>query len=246
MAGFSVRGASSPLFDVSSRPQAHGRRYAAAAAVALVGLAIGAHVLAPAGARRQEAPVADPAPATPSFVEADLPPLLAFSSDILEKSARHRAYLAGVDGDRLDVVTVGDPASEGALVRLVAATGAASGPDLSLFVIAAKQAADLDSSILRMEASRSWSAARGRVEWAPMTLLTPRESRDCLALRVLGSEAVGLWGIVCPNAAGAADESTLACIVDRVAATAAGIDAGLPEMVRNRPSGAPPCRGLSA
>jgi hypothetical protein len=130
-------------------------------------------------------------------------------------------------------------------MRLVAATGAAREPDLSLFVVAAKQAADLDSSILRMDVSQSWGAAHGRVEWAAMTLLTPRESRDCLALRVLGAEPVGLSGIVCPNAAGAADETTLACVVDQLVATAAGTEAGLPEIVRNRPSGAAPCRGLS-
>ena len=245
MTGFSARGASSPVFNVSSRPQPLWRRYGAATAVALVGAAIGAHALAPPRAKPEETRFAAPARTAPSFVEADLPPLFAFSSEVLEKSARHRAYLAGADGGRLDIATIGDPAAEGALVRLVAATGAADRPGLSLFVLAAKQAAELDSSILRMEAPRTWSGGRDRVEWAPMTLLTPRDSRDCIAMRVLGWQAVELSGIVCPNAAGAADESTLSCVLDRVVATPRGIEAGLPEIVSGRPSAAPPCRGLS-
>jgi hypothetical protein len=243
MTGMNARSASSPAFDLSPRCAPLWRRYGAAVAVALVGAAIAVHALAPRGLPGVKPPFATAA-AMPSFLEADLPPLIGFASENLEKSARH-SYLAGVEGERRDVMTLGDVASEGAFVRLVATTNAATGTDLSLFVIVATQAAAIDSSILRMDAPRTWSGERGRVEWAPMRLLTPSQSRDCLALRALDAKAAELSGIVCPNAAGAADESMLACIVGELAATARGIAEGLPDMVDNRRSSAPPCRGFA-
>jgi hypothetical protein len=202
-----------------------------------LGLAAGVGLVAVASLG--SAPASAPSPASaiaaaPSSGET-LDPLLAplFTFETSEGArARYEARIDPASGDRRDGLSVGALEGEEPALRVEMwkdRSGRAAG---SLFVEMAEESAGFGAAVERLGASQRVTTSQGPVEWAELTLAEGRAQRSCVGFRSLARADAGLHGVVCAAAGGKIDADDLNCLLDRLALTRAGREAGFADIVR--------------
>ena len=172
----------------------------------LVAGLIGGAILARNGS---QAPVAAPVsgPSHFAFVANDrLAPMVSFSPpEAIRAPLHYQARIRENSGERWDTLTFGD-----------------AGGDEILFRVS-----------LRAAKPAFFSTERGPVEWAEVTLSGAKGERACLGFRLDRVQDVDLSGLACGAHGAAFDRPTLARLIDRLAATGSGMEAGLGEVLKS-------------
>ncbi len=189
---------------------------------------------------------------SPSFsrvalVESDqLPPMLSFSPPEAGRSQPH--YLARVRegvGERRDTLTYGDAGADDLFFRVTVHLAKSAPAKPSLFVELAKQSAEFGAAVIRAKSPESTMTARGPVEWAGVTLSGPNGERSCLGFRFARMAEIDLSGLACGGHGSPLDPVALGCLIDRLSPTAAGMEAGLGEVLKSDPTRATACRRVA-
>jgi hypothetical protein len=182
-----------------------------------------------------------------AFLENDqLPPMLSFSPPEAGRSQTH--YLARVRegvGERKDTLTYGDAGAHDLLFRVTVHSARSASARPSLFVELAQQSAELGAAVVRATSPEFYATARGPVEWAGVTLSGPNGERSCLGFRFARTATIDLSGLACGGHGSPLDAVAFGCLIDRLSATAAGMEAGLGEILKNDPTHAAACRRVA-
>ncbi len=223
------------------RSRGWGRRVALglAAAAGLVGAAVLA-AAPPASAPRPEA-AAGLAPASSETVDPTLAPLFGFEAADGAR-ARYEARIDRADGARRDVLSLGALDGDGPAVRLEMWKNASGRGAGSLFVEIAEAAAGFGAAVERLGTSRLMSRPQGPVEWADLALANGRAARSCVGFRFAVRSGGGLRGVACAAVGGKIDAAALTCLIDRIAVTRAGREAGFAGPAKNAADRNAACR----
>ena len=217
----------------SARPRRAARAWGARAAFALAAAAaiVGAAVLASAPRRSAIPAVANAvAPTANEVVDAALPPLFGLEGEDAAQ-ARHEARVDRATAARSDAFSLGALDGDKPALRIEMWKRANAAAE-SLFVEIAEQAAAAGAAIERWGASQIATTSRGPVEWAEATLRAKGGARSCVGFRLLGRTDGGLRGFVCAASGRRIGAGAARCLVERVAVTRAGREAGFAEMAK--------------
>ena len=195
-------------------------------------------------------PVAPPVEAdvalSPFVARQDLPSL--FSLGPFEKargSAKYETRIREADGERRDVLTLGDPTSDEGFFRVAARTGGLSGHQTMFFVDLAAQSAEIGEAVARAANPEIDRTARGAVAISEMTLANSVGERACLGFRFNPDGAAAISGLACASRGKAVDRASFDCLIDRLSVTPAGLAAGLGEVIAAEPARLPACSRAS-
>ncbi len=182
------------------------------------------------------------APPSSEIVEATLAPLFAFET---AEGARGR-YEARIDkatGERRDAYSLGALEGDGPALRVEISNGASERAAGSLFVEIAEESAAFGAAVERLGVSQILTSSRGPVEWAELTLAGGRARRSCVGFRFPArADGALLRGVACAAAGGKIDAAALPCLLDRLALTRAGREAGFADIVKGAGVRRPACR----
>jgi hypothetical protein len=200
----------------------------------LVAGLIGGAILARNGS---QAPVAAPVsgPSHFAFVANDrLAPMVSFSPpEAIRAPLHYQARIRENSGERWDTLTFGDAGGDEILFRVTLRAAKPASPRTSLFVELAKQSAEIGAAVVHATNPEFFSTERGPVEWAEVTLSGAKGERACLGFRLDRVQDVDLSGLACGAHGAAFDRPTLARLIDRLAATGSGMEAGLGEVLKS-------------
>jgi hypothetical protein len=230
--------------DDAPRPgrdrRAWGRRVALglAAGVALVGVT----ALAPAPSNAPS-PASAPAPAPVSgeIVDPTLAPIFTFETGDGAR-ARYEARIDRATGARRDAYSLGALDGDAPALRVEMWKSANARGAGSLFVEIAEETAAFGAAVERLGISQIVTTSQGPVEWADLTLAGGRGKRTCVGFRLLARAGGGLHGVACATAGAKIDAGALSCLVDRLALTRAGREAGFADIVKSAAIRRPACR----
>jgi hypothetical protein len=179
--------------------------------------------------------------ASGEVVDPTLAPLFTF--EIGEGARAH--YEARIDratGARRDAYSLGALDGDGPAVRVEMWRDAKERVAESLFVEIAEASAASGVAVERLGATQMLASSRGPVEWANLVLAGGRAQRGCVGFRLAPRADSGLRGVACAGAGAKIDAGALSCLIDRLALTRAGREAGLSDIVKNSAGRRPPCR----
>jgi hypothetical protein len=215
-----------------------GRRVALGLAAA--GL-VGATVLAcaPPSAPRPAAAALAPAPI--ETVDPTLAPLFGLEGADGAR-AHYEARVERATGARRDAYSLGALDGDGPALRVEMWRHASRRAAGSLFVEIAEEAAGFGAAVERLGTSRLLTSSQGPVEWGDLTLASGRAARSCVGFRVVAGSDGGLRGVACAAAGEKIDAAALSCLLDRLALTRAGRDAGFADVVKGAGVRRPACR----
>jgi hypothetical protein len=181
-----------------------------------------------------------------AFIETDqLPPMLSFSPpDAGRGQPRYLARVRDGTGERRDTLTYGELGADDLFFRVTVHSVKSAPARPSLFVELAKQSAELGAAVVRATSPEFYATARGPVEWTGMTLTGPNGERSCLGFRFARAAEVELSGLACEGR-DSLDPVALGCLIDRLSATSAGLEAGLGEALRSDSGRAAVCRRVA-
>jgi hypothetical protein len=172
-------------------------------------------------------------------VDPNLAPLFTFDAGE-GRQAEYEARIVAATGGRRDLYSVGVLGGDAPALRLEVQTRAKAAPSSSLFVEVAEQAAAFGAAVERLEVSHNLATAQGPVEWSELTLAGLQ--RSCAGFRLLGRGDIGLRGLACAAPGAKLDAAALSCLIDRIALTQAGRDAGLGGLLKGPDARRPGCR----
>jgi hypothetical protein len=209
-----------------------GRRVALglASAAGLVAAAVVVSAPPPGAPRRETA--AAVAPLSSEIVDPALAPLFALEAAEGAR-ARYEARIDRATGARRDALSLGALDGDGPALRVEMWKNAGGRAPESLFVEIAEEAAGFGAAVERLGASRLLASWQGPVEWADLTLARGRAARSCVGFRLAGRSEGGLRGVACAAAGGTIDAAGLTCLLDRIALTRAGREAGLADVLKS-------------
>lgn len=177
-------------------------------------------------------PVAPSSWRTGFVADARLPAIMTFrQGDGARASLRYEARQRPADAERWDTLTIGEAGDDDAFFQVTLRAAKTALPKASLFVELARQSADLDAAVIHATAPQSTMTEHGNLEWAALTLSGPRAERACAGFRLAGATTVELSGIACGARGGAIDPAALARLIERLSATAAGLQAGVGQVL---------------
>ena len=208
-----------------------------AAGAALLGVAVlsSAPPVAP-----RPAPAPAVAPPSSEIVDPTLAPLFSFQTAEGAR-ARYEARTDRATGARRDAYSLGALDGEAAALR-VETWKSAGGGAAGLFVEIAETAAASGAAVERLGVSQFLASSQGPVEWAELTLAGGRGRRACVGFRRLARADGGLRGVACAAVGGKMDAAALSCLLDRLAITRAGREAGFADIVKNAVGRRAACR----
>ena len=212
-----------------------------------MGLAAGAGLVGAAVLASAPPSAPNPAPATavgpPSSetVDPTLAPLFTFETGDGAR-ARYEARIDRAAGARRDAYSLGALDGDAPALRVEMWKSASARAEASLFVEIAEEAAAFGAAVERLGASRFLTGSQGPVEWADLTLASGRAERTCVGFRFVARADRGLHGVACAAAGATVDAAALSCLLDRLALTRAGREAGFAEIVKGGASRRPSCR----
>lgn len=208
-----------------------GRRVALglAAGVGLVGVT----VLAPTPFSAPR-PASPPPPALVSSEIADptLAPIFTFETGD-GAPGRYEARIDRTTGARRDAYSLGALEGDAPALRVEMWKSAHARSTGSLFVEMAEAAAAFGAAVERLGVSQVGATSQGPLEWAELTLAGARGKRACVGFRLLGRADGGLHGVACAAAGAKIDPGALSCLVDRLALTRAGREAGFGDILKS-------------
>jgi hypothetical protein len=219
--------------QAAARPARHGRlrlRHGLLLAAGLLGGAILAR-------NDSQIPAAAPVsgPSRAAFVANErLAPMVSFSPpETIRAPLHYQARIRENSGERWDTLTFGDAGGDEILFRITLRAAKPAAPRTSLFVELAKQSAEIGAAVVHATNPEFLSTERGPIEWAEVTLSGAKGERACLGFRLDRVRDVDLSGLACGAHGAAFDRPTLARLVDRLAATGSGMEAGLGEVLKS-------------
>jgi hypothetical protein len=174
-------------------------------------------------------------------VAASVAPAFAFETTDGAR-ARYESWIDPASGERRDGLSLGALDGEAPALRVEMWKGKNARAEGSLFVEMAEQSAGFGAAVERVGASQRLATSQGAVEWAELTLAAPQERRSCVGFRLLSRADGGLHGVACGAAGAKIDADGLACVLDRLALTRAGREAGFGEIMRGGEGRRPTCR----
>jgi hypothetical protein len=222
-----------PLWTGEARKPSPLRRFLRrGAALALAAaIAVGATL----ASAPESAPSAVVAVAPPSLssevVDSSLAPLFAFPSE--SPGARYDARIDRATGARRDVYSLGALDGDAPAMRVEMWKDPSKRTPASLFVEIAEEAAAFGAVVERLGVSQIATSLQGPVEWAELTLAGERPQRSCVGFRLAGRADEGLRGVACAAIGAKIDAGDVACLLDRVALTRAGREAGMPDIIKS-------------
>lgn len=215
--------------------------------LSLCGCAVAGLILAQGHGQTLVAIEASPSFSHIAFVEDErLPPMLSFNPPELDRNQLH--YQARVrEGvrERRDTLTYGDAGAGDLFFHVTVHAGKSAPAKLSLFVELAQQSAELGEAVIRATSPESYATARGPVEWAHITLSGANGDRACLGFRFARTAEIDLAGLACGGHGSPLDPVALGCLIDRLSPTAAGLEAGLGEVLISDPTRPTACRRVA-
>jgi hypothetical protein len=179
------------------------------------------------------------APPLSETVDPALPPLFAFEAP-KGAQTQYEARVVAATGDRRDLYSLGVLGGDGPALRLEMWTRPKPARLGNLFVEIAEEAAAFGAAVERLEVSRNLTSSQGPVEWSELTLAGV--PRSCVGFRLLGRGAAGLRGVACAAPDAKIDAAALSCLIDNIALTQAGRDAGLSSLLKGADARRPACR----
>jgi hypothetical protein len=199
------------------------------------GCALGALFLTRGTERVSDPESASSAPLQTSFVADDrLAPLMAFEGLEADRARAHYvARIRSTTGERSDTLTFGDPDNGDLLFRVSLVSAAPASPRPSLFVTLAKQSAELGAAVIHAANPQSEETILGSTEWADIRLADRKGERSCLGFRAARSGPIDVSGFACGDVKAPVDRAALACLIDRLALTSAGQEAGLAALLKS-------------
>jgi hypothetical protein len=236
--GYAPPGVYSSGYDRRRRRPARSRRWRLG-----ILLAIGCGALAGIVYWRGDGP-REAEPALPSsfsrmgFVADErLAPMLSLRpGEVARGKVRYEARIRPSNAERWDTLTFGDVEGDDILFQLTLYVAKSAVLRPGLFVDLARQSADLDAAIVHAASAQSSLTERGSIESAEVTLAGPRAERRCLGFRFTGSQEVDLFGLACGARGAPLDPSAFGRLIDRLAATGVGVEAGLGAILKNSAS----------
>jgi hypothetical protein len=198
---------------------------------------IGGAILAGNGG---QTPVAAPA-AGPSHIDfvanERLAPMVSFSPpDTIRAPLHYQARMRENSSERWDTLTFGDAGGDEFLFRVTLRAAKSTGsalPRSSLFVELAKQSAEIGAAVVHATNPEFFSAGRGPIEWAEVTLSGAMGERPCLGFRLDRLREIDLSGLACGARGAALDRVALGRLIDRLSATGSGKESGLGEILKS-------------
>ncbi len=133
--------------------------------------------------------------------------------------------------ERWDTLTVGEVGGQETLFQVTLHLAQPLRSKPSLFVDLARQAAGLEGAIVHATSPRSSVSARGPLEWADVTLSSVKGERRCRGFRLMRSPEIDLSGLACAARGAPIDAAFLGHLIDRLMPTAAGLEAGLGDVL---------------
>ena len=112
----------------------------------------------------------------------------------------------------------------------------------SLFVEIAEETAAFGAAVERLGISQMSTSSQGPVEWADLTLAGGRGNAAASDFVCVARADGGLHGVACAGAGAKIDAGALSCLVDRLALTRAGREAGFERYREERGIRRPSCR----
>jgi hypothetical protein len=208
-----------------------------ATGAALVGLS----VLASAPSRSPSAAATVVvAPPSGEALDSGLAPLFTFETGDGAR-AHYEARIDKANGDRRDAYSLGALDGDGPALRVELWKQANAGAAGSLFVEIVEEAATFGAAVERMGVSQILTSSQGPIEWADLSLAVARADRACLGFRLVARADAGLHGVACAAVGAKLDAAALSCLVDRIALTRAGRNAGFADII-NGEARRPNCR----
>jgi hypothetical protein len=207
-------------------------------ALLLAGAALGVAILAPKDNPSQPEALGPTAFSRIGLVADDhLAPLLAFrQADGDHAKLRYQARIRQADAARWETLTVGDADSDDALFQMTLYLAKAAMAKPGLFVDLARQSAEREAAIVYAANTQFSAASHGPLETAEVRLAGAKGERRCLGFRLAGSPRVDVFGLACGAHGAPLDLPALGRMIDRLAATDAGADAGLAAIFNGDPS----------
>lgn len=223
------------------------RRWPVWVSFSLCGCALAGLILTQGHGRALLAIQASPSFSHIAFVEDErLAPLLSFTPpEAVRGQAHYEARVREGVAERRDTLTYGDADADDLFFRIALHSAKFALAKSSLFVDLAKQSAELGAAVMRATTARSYVTERGPVEWAGVTLSGPMGERSCLGFRFARTQQIDLSGLACGGRGSPLDPVALGCLIDRLSPTAAGLEAGLGEVLKSDPTRATACRRIA-
>jgi hypothetical protein len=159
-----------------------------------------------------------------------------------EARARYESRIDPASGERRDGLSLGALEGEAPALRVEMWKAKSARAEGSLFVEMAEESAGFGAAVERVGASQRLTTSQGAVEWAELTLAVAQGRRSCVGFRLLSRADAGLRGVACAAAGAKIDAGGLACVLDRLALTRAGREAGFGEIMRGGEGRRPTCR----
>jgi len=210
--------------------------FAAAAALAMVGVASLAPLRPPAKDSGASVVAASPSSEVVDFSAAPAIALEGVSAD----QVSHETRLDRAGPGRSDTLGVGRLDGPGPAIRIELWRDRGRRATVSLFVAAAETAAAGGAAVERLGATETLDSASGPIEWAALTLAGGGD-RGCAAFR-LAPRIGGLRGVICAASGATVDEAALACVIERLSLTKAGREAGYADVLKPGPARRATCR----
>jgi hypothetical protein len=182
-----------------------------------------------------------------AFVENErLAPMLSFNPpEAVRGQAHYQARVREGLAERRDTLTYADAGADDFLFRVTLHSAKSALAKPSLFVELAKQSAELGAAVIRATSPQPYLTPRGPVEWAGVTLSGPKGERSCLGFRFARTREIDLSGTACGGHGSPLSPVALGCLIDRLSPTAAGMEAGLGEVLKSDPTRAMACRRIA-
>jgi hypothetical protein len=184
-----------------------------------------------------QSPVAAPAagPSHIAFVANErLAPMVSFSPpDAIRAPIHYQARMRENSTERWDTLTFGDAGGDEILFRVTLRAAKSALPRSSLFVELAKQSAEIGAAVVHATNPEFFSAGRGPIEWAEVTLSGATGERPCLGFRLDRLREIDLSGLACGAHGAALDRVALGRLIDRLSATGSGKESGLGEVLKS-------------
>lgn len=163
-----------------------------------------------------------------------LAPLLSFRQvEGARVKIRYEARIRPESAERWDTLTSGDISGEDALFQVTLHLAKPTIAKPALFVALARQSAELDAAILHAASVQSSATERGSIEAAEVTLAGPKGERRCLGFRLAGSSQIDVFGLACGARGAPLDLAALGRLIDRLAPTDSGQQAGVADVLKN-------------